>query len=150
MAGQGLSWTLQVYLLMLLVHPLDPSSRPERDMGTSGLLPEELELQDVDPEAAPWVDLALVSWTCFLVGLLIAGIVLGCYLARRLWRRWREEKLRSRPARAVPPCCGCCRGRGCPRKLLQLLRQNRALMRLCLRHRPRQRPRARRAALGAG
>lgn len=92
MAGQGFSWTLQVYLLMLLVHPLDHSSRPERDMGTSGLLPEELELQDMDPEAAPWVDLALVSWTCLLVELLIMGIVLGCYVGRRLWRRRREVR----------------------------------------------------------
>ncbi|XP_053831858.1 uncharacterized protein LOC128806373 [Vidua macroura] len=145
MAGQGFSWMLQLYMLMLMVHPLDPSSRPERDTDAWCLLPEELELHDMG-EAALWGDLALVSWTCFLGELLITGLVLGCYLGRRLWRRRREEKRRGRSARAGPRCC--CRGRGCSRKLIQLLRHNRALLRLCLRHRSQRRPGAERAAPG--
>ncbi|CAN8209603.1 unnamed protein product [Coccothraustes coccothraustes] len=53
MADQGFSCLLQFYLLLLLIHLLNPSSSPERDMGTLGLLPKELELQDMDPEPTP-------------------------------------------------------------------------------------------------
>lgn len=92
MASQGYSLLLQLYLLLMLARPLSPSNRPERDMGTVGLLPEELELQDMDPEPTPLVDMVLVSWTCLLMELLITGVVLGCCLGRRLQRRWKEVR----------------------------------------------------------
>lgn len=92
MASQGYSLLLQLYLLLMLARPLSPSNRPERDMGTVGLLPEELELQDMDPELTPLVDMVLVSWTCLLMELLITGVVLGCCLGRRLQRRWKEVR----------------------------------------------------------
>nr|XP_030127905.3 uncharacterized protein LOC115495088 [Taeniopygia guttata] len=148
MAGQGGSWMLQVYLLALLVHPLDPSSRPER--GTSGLLPKELELQDTANEAGPWGDLALLFWTCFLGDVLVAGVVLGCCcLGRRFWRRRRKEQCRDHSGRAGARC-RCCRGRGCPTTLMQLLRQNRALLQLCLNHPPRRAPGRGRSAGAVG
>ncbi|TRZ14919.1 hypothetical protein HGM15179_012183 [Zosterops borbonicus] len=127
MARQGFSLLLQFYLLLLLVRPLDPSSHPERDTGTSGQLPEEMELQDTDPEPMLMVDVVLALWTCLLVVLLITGIVLGCGLGRRFWRCWTEEKRQS-PSAHAGPCC--CTGHGCPRNVIQLLGHNRAMLRL--------------------
>lgn len=101
MARQGFSLLLQFYLLLLLVRPLDPSSRPERDTGTSGQLPEEMELQDTDPEPTLMVDVVLALWTCLLVVLLITGIVLGCGLGRRFWRCWTEVREGGRHSRKV-------------------------------------------------
>lgn len=94
MTGQVSSWLLQCYLLLLLVHPLDPSSHPGQGPGISGLHAKELELWDMDPEPTPWVNMnvALLSKTCLLVELLITGIVLGRYLRRRLRRGRREVR----------------------------------------------------------
>ncbi|RLW11225.1 hypothetical protein DV515_00001809, partial [Chloebia gouldiae] len=83
---------------------------------------------------------ALLSWSRLILDLLVTGILLGWWLCKRLRRRRREEKQQSPAASAGTGC----RRRGCCKELLQLLRDNRALMRLCLRHRPPQRPRDRR------
>lgn len=101
MACQGFSFLLQSCLLLLLVCPLNPSSKPERDMGTLGLLPEELD--DMDLEPAPWLDLALVSWTVCLAVLLMAGLVLGRCLGRKLWRWWREVREGAQAGRTGQP-----------------------------------------------
>lgn len=114
MASQGFSLLLQFYLLLLLVRPLDPSSRPERDRSASAPLPAELELQDTDPEATPWAGMALASWTCLLLVLPITGVVLG----RRLWRWWREVREGVRQAgRGRPRGCWASRAALWPRPL---------------------------------
>ncbi|KAF4802736.1 hypothetical protein TURU_021941 [Turdus rufiventris] len=147
MTGQVSSWLLQCYLLLLLVHPLDPSSHPGQGPGISGLHAKELELWDMDPEPTPWVNMnvALLSKTCLLVELLITGIVLGRYLRRRLRRGRREEKHQSPSA---PAGQGCCPEHGCPTKLMQLLKRNRTMLQLCLQHCSQQKKKAKRGAQG--
>lgn len=72
-------------------------------MGTSALLPEELELQDsMGPGTTPLVDVVLVSWTCSALELLITGLVLGWCLGRRLRRHWGEVKEGGQAGGPVP------------------------------------------------
>lgn len=98
MASQGFSWLLQFCVLLMLAHPLDPSSHPEGDMGTSSLLREELERQDsVGPGMNPLVDVVLVSWTRSALELLIMGLVLGWF-----WRRWGEVREGGQAGGTVP------------------------------------------------
>lgn len=90
MAAHGSSWLLQAYVLLMLARPLGPSSHPERDMGTSGEIPEDMEQQDMGPATTPlWVMVA-VSLAGFILELLLTGIVLRWCLGRRLWKCWGE------------------------------------------------------------
>lgn len=92
MADHGSQWLLQVYVLLMLVHPLSLSSHLEGDMGTVGKLPKDMEQQDVGPaKTRLWVVVA-VSLASLVLELLVTGIVLGWCLGRRVWRCWGEVR----------------------------------------------------------
>ncbi|XP_053853523.1 uncharacterized protein LOC128818317 [Vidua macroura] len=135
MAGQGFPWLLPLALLVILDRPLDTSSRPAGDAGTSALLAEVPEQWDVCPATTPLEHVELLSLSCVALDLLVTGVSLSWWLRKRLRSCWREEKHQSP---SVSAGTGCQR-HGCCKELLQLLRDNRALMRLCVR--PLQRPR---------
>ncbi|XP_023801884.1 uncharacterized protein LOC111943077 [Cyanistes caeruleus] len=128
MAAHGSSALLQLYVLLLLAHPLDPVSKPERSTGASPLLLEDCHLDESDPERIRWA-----ARTFLLIDLLIIGMAMGWSLGKRIQRCWRERNLQSPSGRAGPRCH---RRQGCPTELMQLLMDNRDLMRLLLRDSP--------------
>lgn len=254
MNARDFPWLLPLALLVILGRPLDTSSRPIGDTGTSVVLAEAPEQRDVGPGTPPWGRMSLLCWAGAALDLLSTGVSLSRWLCGWLRRRWgqvrdgmvpgvgerprasgqarvgrnlrapAEEESRAgprgpgalgqpfaqgpeaaggarplggnraraepqehraeappgaaragasvsrrgqrRPWRAQPPIgplcplssgslrCALqekrqspsasagpgCQGHGRCKELLQLLRDSRALMRLCLRHRPRQRP----------
>ncbi|XP_056340546.1 uncharacterized protein LOC130249622 [Oenanthe melanoleuca] len=128
MLGRTFPWLMLLGLIAILGRPVDIPSLPATDTDTAAVLDDILEQQDVYPEKNPSGHTMLPSWGGIALDLLVTGVSFGWWLRRR----WRQEK-RQRPSDS--PGTGC-HGYECRKELLQLLRDNRALMRMCLGRRP--------------
>ncbi|KAL2298777.1 hypothetical protein Nmel_014376, partial [Mimus melanotis] len=138
MGSQGLSWLLLPVsvLLLLWVQPVEPPRRAAGATGSGDALPEPLEEQELAAVRDAMLVLEALPWLCAAGALLLKGLGLGWVLGQGLRRRWGEHQSQSARASARP----CCRGHGCSQELLQLLLENRALVRRCLRHSSRHSP----------
>ncbi|XP_005054365.1 PREDICTED: uncharacterized protein LOC101811012 [Ficedula albicollis] len=128
---------LSALLLLLVVQCREPPSPAAAgDTGSWAALGQAPDEQELAPLRDAMLLVEALPWLCAAGALLVKGLGLGWALGRGLWRRWAGEKSQSASASARPRC----RGHGCSQELLQLLLENRALMRRCLRHSSRHSP----------
>ncbi|TRZ24164.1 hypothetical protein HGM15179_002850 [Zosterops borbonicus] len=122
---------LPLSVLLLLIQPVERSSPAAGPAGSGDALPEAPEEQEQELAALRGAMLVLEALPvlCGALALLLRALGLCWLLGRWLWRRWGQEKSPSARSSARPRC----RCHGCSRELLQLLRDNRALLRRCLR-----------------
>lgn len=92
MAGQGCQWLLRIYLLLMLAHPLSPSTQPKENTGNMHQLLKDMEQQDTGPETTPLRVVVAFSLAGFILELLLTGIVLRWCLGRKPQRRWEEVR----------------------------------------------------------